>query len=192
MLKTPVGRRTAVYNDSGVLSQADFYRFTKGIVFCVDPFSLPGLRRRVNQATLDDVRSLPGDPKAVLERVAENLREWRIRSKSGGKLAIKMAVVVTKADALAPAAIPHPYADLSIARDNGNARNDRDAAVRGWIEQVGVRADLVSSIANNFQTTSYFVVSHRDAASSDPQPHRATNDDPADPVQWILNRGAFR
>jgi hypothetical protein len=214
MLKTPVARPNAyniylgtgtqrrllylydmageVYNDSGTLSQADFYRFTEGIVFCVDPFSLAGLRRRVDQMTLDNVRSLPGDPKAVLERVTENLREWRTRSNSGAKLPIKMAVVVTKADALAPAAIPHPYADLSLAGEDGNGRSERDAAVRGWIAQVGVRADLVSSVANNFQLTSYFVVSHRDAAPNDPQPQRAANDDPADPIQWILNRGAFR
>jgi hypothetical protein len=51
--------------------------------------------------------------------------------------------------------------------------------------------DLVTSITNTFQTTSFFVVSHREAASTDPRPQRAVNDDPADPVQWILNRRAF-
>ena len=179
-----------IYDDSRALSEADFYRFTKGLVLCVDPFSLAGLRRQVDAATLDNVRSLDKDPKDVLERLTENLREWRIRGR-GDKLSIKLAVVLTKADALQPAQIPHPYASLSTLNGEGSRRAARDAAVRDWIDEVGVRMDLVTSITNNFQTTSFFVVSHREAASTDPRPQRAVNDDPADPVQWILNRRAF-
>jgi Double-GTPase 2 len=179
-----------IYDDSRALSEADFYRFTKGLVLCVDPFSLAGLRKQVDAATLDNVRSLDKDPKDVLERLTENLREWRIRGR-GDKLSIKLAVVLTKADALQPAQIPHPYASLSTLNGEGSRRAARDAAVRDWIDEVGVRMDLVTSITNNFQTTSFFVVSHREAASTDPRPQRAVNDDPADPVQWILNRRAF-
>ncbi len=70
-----------IYDDSRALSEADFYRLTKGLVLCVDPFSLAGLRRQVDAATLDNVRSLDKDPKDVLERLTENLREWRIRGR---------------------------------------------------------------------------------------------------------------
>jgi hypothetical protein len=180
-----------IYDDSGALSEADFYRFTKGIILCVDPFSLAGLRRRVDRATLDNVRSLPKDPKDVLERMAENLREWRSRGTRDGKLSIKVAVVLTKADALQPAQVPHPYAALPPLNGDGSGRSQRDAAVRAWIAEVGVRPDIVSSITNNFQTSSFFVVSHRDAGSTSPSPQRAINDDPADPIQWILSRGVF-
>jgi Double-GTPase 2 len=180
-----------IYEDSGTLSEADFYRFTKGIVLCIDPFSLAGLRRRVDRSTLDDVRSLSSNPKDVLERMTENLREWGLGGKRGGRLSTKVAVVVTKADALAAAQVPHPYATLSPLNGNGSGRAERDAAVRSWIGDVGVRADLVSSITNNFATTSFFVVSHADAGTNDPHPQRGLNDDPADPIQWILNRGAF-
>ena len=76
-----------IYDDSRALSEADFYRFTKGLVLCVDPFSLAGLRKQVDAATLDNVRSLDKDPKDVLERLTENLREWRIRGR-GDKLSI--------------------------------------------------------------------------------------------------------
>ena len=180
-----------IYEDSGTLSQADFYRFTKGIVLCIDPFSLAGLRRRVDRTTLDNVRSLPTDPKAVLERMTENLREWGVAGNRKGRLGTKVAVVVTKADALAAAQLPHPYATLAPPNGNGPSRAQRDAAVRAWMTEVGVRADLVSSITNNFATTSFFVVSHTDAGTNDPHPQRGLNDDPADPIQWILNRGAF-
>lgn len=180
-----------IYEDSGALSQADFYRFTRGVVLCIDPFSLAGLRKAVSARMLDDVRSLPKDPKEVLERMTENLREWGGGSRKDGQLSTKVAVVITKADALAPAHITHPYAALSVPNGHRSGRAERDAAVRAWIGDVGVRPDLVASIRNNFATTSFFVVSHRDAATKDPQPQRSVNDDPADPIQWILNRGAL-
>ncbi|GAA1832295.1 hypothetical protein ACFFOM_13710 [Microlunatus capsulatus] len=179
-----------IYDAEGRLSEADFFHLTEGIVLCIDPFSLPGPRRSISADFRVHVRSSPSDPKKVLERLTENLREVNPR-RSAGKLSVKVAVVITKADAFGPAGIRHPYSELTT-NSSSNERSQRDEAVRRWIAEVGVRPDLVASLLSNFSTVSFFVVSHADAAFAGREPHRAVNDDPADPIQWILNRGAFR
>mgnify|MGYP003694498459 CR=1 FL=1 len=133
--------------------------------------------------------ALDKDPKDA-RAADQNLREWRIRDQ-GYKLSIKLAVVITKADALKPAR-SHVRHGLWTLNSEGSGRAERDAAVRGWIgEGRGFRTDLVTSIS----TSGRHIIlrgSHREnrirrsAASAN-----LVNDDPADPVQWLLNQGAF-
>lgn len=169
-----------IFDKSDDLAQAEFFTHTGGVVLCIDPFSLAGLRRQVDRATLDQVRSRASDPRAVLERLTENLRE---ASRGSGKLRLRIAVVLTKADALVPAGVAHPYAALT-APEGQLQREARSAAAQTWISEVGVRDDIVTSLLTNYAAVSFFVVSHRDAIgrTAGPSPH----DDPAAPLHWLL------
>ena len=171
------------------LAESQFLKHTKGVAFIVDPFSLRQVRSEADRSLLRRVGASNTAPKESLERFAEALRE-HLRAKSGRRIKIPVAVVLTKADALLePTGPSHPYAGRVLA-----SRGDRDAAVREWLSAMGQR-DLLSSMDNQFTTVSYFVVSFQDA--KDVTRHESAagavvNDDPAAPVLWLLDRKAVR
>jgi len=163
------------------LANAQFLGFTKGIVFVVDPFSLRQVRSETDRTVLGKVRASNTAPKDVLERFVEALVEKGI-SRSGKRITIPVAVVLTKADGLLGlSGVRHPYTGLQ-----DESREGRDAAVRSWLDEVG-QHDLMSSLDNHFSTVSCFAVSYEDAV--DVSVHGSlTNDDPAAPVMWLLDK----
>lgn len=169
------------------LAESQFLKHTKGAVFIIDPFSLRQVRSETDRALLNQVSASNTPPKDSLERFVEALRE-HTRAKAGECMRIPVAVVLTKADALlAPAGASHPYAGLPAAN-----RAERDAAVRKWFTSTG-QPDLLSSMDNQFTSVSYFVVSYQDAREVSPHESAqgdVTNDDPAAPLLWLLNRKA--
>ncbi|KOV90041.1 hypothetical protein [Nocardia sp. NRRL S-836] len=163
------------------LADTQFLKFTKGIVFIVDPFSLRQVRSETSRAVLGRVRASNTAPKDVLERFVEAMRE-KGAAKRGNRITIPLAVVLTKADGLLDAeGAAHPYAGAAEA-------GSHDDAVRAWLIAVGQR-DLVASLDNHFSAVSYFVVSYQDARTVAPH-GQVVNDDPAAPVMWLLNRKA--
>ncbi len=157
------------------LADAQFLRFTKGIVFIVDPFSLRQVRSETDRAVLGTVHASNTAPKEVLERFVEALREKGF-SRRANRITIPVAVVLTKADGLLDkSGADHPY--------RGSAGSE---AVRNWLTNAGQR-DLVSSLDNHFALVSYFVVSYQDARQVSAH-GSVVNDDPASPVLWLLNR----
>ena len=163
------------------LAGAKFYRFARGVTICVDPFSLRGVRRNVNRAVLDDVRSRAVDPRISIDAQVENLRE-NLSTKVSDKLPVAAAVVLTKGDALVRADVRHPYAESTPDR---SARLERSELVRSWLEDDAGRPDIVASLLTSFQRVSFFVVSHVDATRlTDPL---SMHDDPAAPLRWILD-----
>ena len=171
------------------LADAQFLAFTKGVVFVVDPFSLRYVRSETDRALLGQVRASNTAPKEVLERFVEALRE-RIPAGRSNRMNISVAVVLTKSDGLLdPSGVAHPYARLG-----DSTRASRDAAVREWLADMGQR-DLVSSLDNHFVAVSYFAVSYQDAREvcvHESVRGAVTNDDPAAPVLWLLDRKARR
>lgn len=167
------------------LAEAQFLRFTKGVVFVVDPFALRRVRSSTDRSMLGEVRASNTAPREVLERFRDTLRE-HIRADRTGRIHRPVAVVITKADGLLNVSgVRHPYAGLS----NGD-RETRSQAVQDWIAEMG-QGDIVSSLANNFTRVSYFVVSYQDAREvTQHKSHGAAvfNDDPAQPLLWLLNR----
>ena len=127
----------------------------------------------------------------MIELLAENFRE-NLKVRGHDQLGVKVAVVLTKADALGPAGLEHPYQGPAPAGATGaSTRAERDLLVRAWIEEVGVRPDVVASVLTSFKTSSFFVVSHADAVRPDRDTVPMLNDDPSAPVQWLLGGGVL-
>jgi hypothetical protein len=163
------------------LADAQFLRFTKGVVFIVDPFSLRQVRSETDRSVLGKVSASNTAPKEVLERFVEALAE-RGFSRRGNRMTIPVAVVLTKCDGLLdPSGTTHPYSGLGRA-----GRDDRDQAIRAWLADVGQR-ELITSLDNHFATVSCFAVSYQDAIEV-AERGTAVNDDPAAPLRWLLNR----
>jgi Double-GTPase 2 len=175
------------------LAGAQYLSFTKGIVFIVDAFSLRAVRSATDRATLMQVKASNTAPKPVLERFVESLRE-RLPVSPSKRLSIPIAVVVTKTDGLLDLhGIDHPYAALGAAAIEPSMRVERDRALRAWLSDVAGHRDLLSTVDNQFSTVAYFAVSYQDALAVSPRriPGGAgavTNDDPATPLLWLLNR----
>jgi hypothetical protein len=175
------------------LADAQFLRFTRGIIFAVDPFSLRAVRSAADRSLLNEVRASSTAAKSVLERFVETLRE-RFPSRDS-LLKFPVAVVITKADGLLglPGAA-HPYAALGPAAADPERRTERNTALRDWLCDFAASRDLVASLENGFFAVSYFAVSYRDALDVEQMPQSdgtaVTNDDPAAPVLWLLNRKA--
>lgn len=167
------------------LAEAQFLRFTKGVVFVVDPFALRQVRSSIDRAMLGEVRASNTAPREVLERFRDSLRE-RMSTDKTGRIDLSVAVVVTKADGLlALSGVRHPYAGLEYAD-----RETRSQAAQDWFADMGQR-DIVSTLANNFTRVSYFVVSYQDAREVTRHESAGTavfNDDPAQPLLWLLRR----
>ena len=130
------------------------------------------------------------DQHAVVQRLAELLRESATRSKA--KLTVPLAIAITKldlwSDSFEPSpATPHAKARRSLRRSR---RRDVHEELRAWLEQwFGPSFD--NTVAANFTVYRYFGLSAlgappRDAvrlAESGVHPYRVE-----DPMLWLLAR----
>src|SRR5262249_5010265 len=144
------------------MAVSSFIELSDGLVLIIDPFALPAVRARADAITLCEARPSVADPKAVLDVLVQTLREHRGASTM---LALRVAVVITKADALLTVSnLRHPYmgppAEIPA----------RTTAVRRWLVDQG-HGDFVNSLHNHFSAVSYFIVSYLDATSVTPRPH---------------------
>jgi len=167
------------------MAVSSFVELSDGLVLIVDPFALPAVRARADATTLCEARPSVADPKAVLDVLVQTLREHRGASTA---LAMRVAVVITKADALLTVPnLRHPYVGLPAEV------SARTAAVRDWLIDQGHR-DVVNSLQNHFSEVGYFIVTYLDGASVTSRPHvdggpAVANDDPSAPVRWLLAGG---
>ncbi|HEY3607244.1 MAG TPA: hypothetical protein VGL06_07070 [Pseudonocardiaceae bacterium] len=167
------------------LSDLHFLQFAKGVVFVVDPFALRQVRSTIDRATLGKLRASNTPPHEILERFVEALRE-RMPSDRSGRFDVPVSVVLTKSDGLLNlSGVAHPYVGLGPS-----SRSERDLAVRNWISTMG-QGDMVSSLDNNFTRVSFFAVSYQDARDVFERrsfDQSVTNDDPAEPLLWLLRK----
>jgi Double-GTPase 2 len=165
------------------MAVSSFVELSDGLVLVIDPFALPAVRARVDARTRCEAKPSEADPKEVLDGLVQTLREYR--GTSSAVLALRVAVVITKADALL--AVPnlrHPY--LGLPADT----HARTAAVRRWLVDQG-HSDVVSSLHNHFSEVRYFIVTYLDHTAVASRQHvdggpPVANDDPAAPVRWLL------
>jgi hypothetical protein len=201
--RTPVahtfyfGRGTArrlvyVYDPAGeAVERADkvdelgFLSHAGGVVFIIDPFSLPAVRDRAAADTLTSVRPSLSTPETALLSLVETLGTAR-RTR-------QVAVVITKSDGLlTDPALIHPYARLAATAD----RHGRGLAVRDWLLDQQ-RGDLVRSLENRFRTVGYFAITALDAGGVTTRTSVSTAtsvrlDDPAEPIRWLRDRRSAR
>ncbi|WP_322752793.1 TRAFAC clade GTPase domain-containing protein [Frankia sp. Cas3] len=175
----------------GGLAGFHFLGFTHGIVFVIDPFAFPDVRSAAGTAVLSAVHPSVVEPEQVFGRVVQSLREHR-RAKVDRHLNLAVAVTITKTDALVGLDdYPHPYETLVNTAGREPAREERSTAVRDWLITTAGQRSLVANIESTFGEHNYFAISALDAFvvqehTSGRTGTKFRNDDPSDPVSWLL------
>jgi hypothetical protein len=87
--------------------------------------------------------------------------------------------------------VAHPFDQLGPAAIDPNVRTERSSAVRTWLASTAGQSGLLAVLENTFSHSGFFAVSARDAFNNSEQrsgrTHMAVrNDDPAMPLQWLL------
>lgn len=163
-----------LYQQSDVLARHEYYGYTHGVVFLLDPFSLPQVQvdyAALLKSTSDRVKPCAEMAQDVYDRMIGTLRSFS--NSDGAFKSIPFAVVVTKADA------------FGIAKKiEVTAVNDINSAVRQWLINNG-ESNLVRCIENDFKRVRYFHCSSLgrlpDSSSSPFDPQGVL-----DPLGWVL------
>jgi len=161
------------YEGSQHVSELRFLDRAVGMVFLLDPFSLPSVRLDREQdlgAVWGMVRPSSELPENVLARIVAELR-----ARGCNPAAIPLAVVVCKTDALG---VGETIAGLA-------SRTSREEAPRVWIEEHG-GGNLVRAIRQSFPTVQWFACSAlgRMPKPGDERPFRPLGT--LEPLGWIF------
>ncbi|HKS48320.1 MAG TPA: hypothetical protein VJT49_25065 [Amycolatopsis sp.] len=127
-----------IYVDREENSGLEFLDHAQGMVFVVDPFSVPWVRDQLGEDVGLIARANPAseDPERVYHVTAQRLREYRVDTRKR-----RLAVTVVKADLLA---------GLPLASDLSPAR------CKEWLNQAGLD-NLVLAAERDFGEVRYFV-----------------------------------
>lgn len=201
----PLSHRVPVYllvfdaagedmDDQTVMEQ--YYSFLEcatGIVFLIDPFEYPGIRRHLPVETQRKLPAVKVDPGLLVDKVLNVIRK-RKRWSESRKISIPTAFVLTKSD-LFKEFTDFVHANAGIYREgqhqNGydiQGGEDLSQEVRQYITNWD-SAELVNKAQWNFTTHSFFAVSALGAPPDQrtlklqhlPEPHRV-----ADPLLWLF------
>ena len=175
-----------LYQQTDVLGRHEYYSYTHGVLFLLDPFSLPQVRidyAHSLKGASDQVKPCDESPQDVYDRMIGTLRKFSNTGRRFG--AVPFAVVVTKSDAFGLAKnIEVAGTDIS---PNGNNKNGdcKSGSVRQWLVNNG-EGNLVRCIENDFKKVRYFHCSSLgrlpDLSSAPFDPHGVL-----DPLAWTLN-----
>lgn len=176
-----------LYKQTDVLGRHEYYSYTHGILFLIDPFSLPEVQIDLGpslEAASAQIKPCEERPQDVYDRMIGVLRQF---SKAGGRFgSIPFAVVITKSDAFSLAR--EIEATAAPGGASGGVKNDdpESSAVRQWLLEHG-ESNLVLGIEHDFKKVRYFHCSSLgrlpDASSSPFDPQGVL-----DPLGWVLNR----
>lgn len=149
------------YADRDDNTDLEFLDHAQGLVFVIDPFSIPWVRDQLDATSEVVSRAAPASeaPERVYHVTAKRLRDYGVTTTKR-----RLAVAVVKADLLA--GLP-PAAEL----EPGN--------VRAWLERAGLD-NLVLSAEREFGAVEYFLVSSLTGVpAGDPR-------SPAGPLAWVV------
>ncbi|MGH3937868.1 MAG: TRAFAC clade GTPase domain-containing protein [Pseudonocardiaceae bacterium] len=156
------------YINRGDNSELLFLDHAQGLVFVVDPFSIPWVQDELgglSQVLLARANAAVDDPERVYHVTAGRLRDWGVRT-AGQRLAI----AVVKADLL-----------LNLAP----ARALQADRVRDWLREAGLD-NLVLAAERDFAEVRYFLV------ASVPERRAGYPMSAADPFLWLMARAGLR
>lgn len=193
-LDVSAGKRSLlyVYDAAGELYQGretlrahEYYAYTHGVLFLVDPFSLDAVRGPNEQEfsrVESRVKASVEHPQFVYDRMIATLREHgRLNGRIGG---IRLAVVLTKSDAL-----------MAVGRETAlpparPAEGPTENRVRRWLRERG-EDNLVRCFEHDFREVEYFHCSALgrlpDESSRPFQP-----DGVLAPLSWLLEPYGIR
>lgn len=156
------------YIDRGDNSELLFLDHAQGLVFVVDPFSIPWVRDQLgglSQVMLARANAALDDPEQVYHVTAGRLRDYGVRMSHQ-----RLAIAVVKADLLG---------NLPPARDL------RPHQVREWLQDAGLD-NLVLAAERDFAEVRYFVVASVHGAPA------GSPTSPANPFAWLITRAGLQ
>lgn len=156
------------YIDRGDNSELLFLDHAQGLVFVVDPFSIPWVRDQLgglSQVMLARANAALDDPEQVYHVTAGRLRDYGVRMSHQ-----RLAIAVVKADLLV---------NLPLARDL------RPHQVREWLQDAGLD-NLVLAAERDFAEVRYFVVASVHGAPA------GSLMSPANPFAWLITRAGLQ
>lgn len=173
-----------LYQRNDVLARHEYYSYTHGILFLLDPFSLPQVRVDYESSlkrASDQIKPCDESPQDVYDRMIGTLRAF---SNTGGRFgSVPFAVVVTKSDAFGLARTIEA-GGLNVPKGNSKNEDPESASVRQWLFNNG-EGNLVRCIENDFKKVRYFHCSSLgrlpDSSSSPFEPQGVL-----DSLGWIL------
>jgi hypothetical protein len=145
-----------LYQQTDVLRRHEYYSYTHGILFLLDPFSLPQVQvdfERDLRVASTQVRPCEEKPQDVYDRMIGTLRQFSKMSGSFGSVPI--AVVVTKADAFGLAGDIESTHNGNGAHEKRKDDDPESRSVRQWLISHG-EGNLVRSIEHDFKKVRYF------------------------------------
>jgi hypothetical protein len=170
-----------LYQQSDVLARHEYYGYTHGVVFLLDPFSLPQVQvdyAALLKSTAERVKPCAEMAQDVYDRMIGTLRSFF--NSDGAFKSIPFAVVVTKADAFGIA----KNIEVTAVNDTNPRSEPESGAVRQWLINNG-ESNLVRCIENDFKKVRYFHCSSLgrlpDSSSSPFDPQGVL-----EPLGWVL------
>jgi hypothetical protein len=153
------------YIDRAHNSDLSFLDYAHGLVFVVDPFSIPWVQNQLGQVMPALANPAVDDPEQVYHVTAGRMRDYGVRTPKQ-----RLAIAVVKADLLV---------DLPPAQDL------RPHQVREWLQRAGLD-NLVLAAERDFAEVRYFLVaSVHDTRLSNPM-------SAANPFAWLIARADRR
>jgi GTPase SAR1 family protein len=171
-----------LYQHSDTLARHEYYSYTHGVVFLLDPFSLPQVQvdyASSLKTSAERVKPCAEMAQDVYDRMIGTLRSFS--NSDGAFKSIPFAVVVTKADAFG---IAKNIEVTTVNNNNSSSEPPESNAVRQWLINNG-ESNLVRCIENDFKKVRYFHCSSLgrlpDSSSSPFDPEGVL-----DPLGWVL------
>lgn len=148
---------------------------TQGLVFVLDPFSIPAVRDelRADRATLDRAHAATANPEQSYLVTVQWLRDRQVRTDRQ-----PLAVVVVKADVLTG------VSSATALVTGGSDEQD----VERWLQEHQMD-NFVEAARRDFADVRYFLVSSWDDGSA--PGGRAGRHSPALPLLWLLEKGGL-
>lgn len=190
-----------LYQQTETLRRAEYYSYTHGVLFLLDPFSLPEVRSDFDselRVAANQVKPCVEEPQEVYARMISTFQQhpgWK-----NGLSKIPCAIVVSKSDAFrlderiqatAPAIVP-PSSRLAAMREaiSAKAQDPESAAVQQWLQENG-GGNLVRSVEKDFQQVRYFYCSAL-GRLPDGRPSAFKPDKVLEPLTWLLEQYRLR
>lgn len=184
--------RGEIYNDMGELSRQEYYKYTKGIIFIIDPFAIPKYSDQ-HKIEIDNMRKLlrPADldVDVIYGRLKETFENNFSSLARGHRYSQSVAIVINKTDALHLEDELGLPAARNLMRQRPSISTEEDAMhilVRDFLNLYGL-GNFVRDIEAHFNVR-YFSCS---ALGRLPEPSDTSSFRPIrvfEPLAWILKQ----
>jgi len=172
-----------LFRQTDEMRTQEYFYYVNGIIFLIDPFSLPKVQHRL-QKELSTKSEIRPSELAPQDAYANLLQILQLKKGLGSRSAKRLAVVLTKTDALGISDEIQQIAAHQPLPERGDGQAADSNAVRAWLDQNG-EGNLLRGIESDFKNVSYFYCSPLgrlpDSSSAPFVPDRILN-----PFGWLL------